>query len=207
MLSKVEICNIALDNFGCSRITSMEEDTEQARILRNMYDLCRQSLLAKGCWNFATGYDDLNRVVDKTLYHPRYHEIYVYPSDVIKIVKIFTCDIDYADRYYNPEYEIMNKKNRLYIATDVRGAKAKVIRDIENTAMYPPEFVTCLSYLIATRVSEALTRNAQIVQEMEAKYVTTLNEAMLTNAVESNVRTQYPDGFYRFRTAGGRRYR
>ena len=208
MYSKTEICNIALDNFGCGRISSMEEDTEQARVMRGVYDNARKSLLAKGLWNFATSYEVLNEVADDSLYHPLYTKFYVYPVDAIKIVKILSCDIDFMDRYNYPNFEIMSAKNRRYIATNLQDAKAQLIRDVDNPAIFSPEFVTCFSYLLSARVAEALTRNGQIVREMENKYQEALNQAMLTSAVERQEKTQYPDMFTRFRNSvGHRRYR
>lgn len=203
MYSKTEICNMALDNFGSGRITALDEDTEQARLLRNVYDNCRQSLLAKGLWNFATGYEVLNKIYDDGIYHPVFPEIYIYPVDTIKIVKVFSCEVDFADRYSYPDFEVFSYKGRRYIGTFVPEAKAQIIRDIDSPELYSPEFVTCFTYLLASRIAEALTRNGQIVQEMEMRYQEKLSQAMLTNAVEKQQKTQYPDFYTRFRNSTG----
>lgn len=203
MYSQTEICNMALDNFGCGRITSLDEDTETANLCRNNYENCRQSLLAKGCWNFATGYIQLNEVEDKGLYHPVFEHFYLYPQSVIKIVQIFSCPVDFVDRYAYSDFEVMSYGDKKYIACHFSGAKAKVINDITNTAIFSPEFTTCLSFYLSSRISEALTRNGQVVQEMEAKYQASLQQAMLTSAVEGQKKTQYPDFFTRFRNSEG----
>lgn len=202
---------MALNNFGAGRIASINEDSEQATLFRSIYENARQSLLAKGCWNFAIGYEQLSKIHDANIYHPVFSNIYVYPAQVIKIIKVFCSDIDLLDRYNYQNFEVFSYRDRRYIGTDLVNAKAKIVYDVENPSLYSPEFVTCFSFLLASRISEALTRNGQIVQEMENKYQASLNEAMLTNAVEGESKIQYPDRFIRFRNStnstnfGGRR--
>lgn len=207
MYSQTDICNMALDNFGGGRIVDITDDSEQARLFRSIYPNARQALLAKGCWNFAVGYEVLSKIYDPTVYHPVFPNIYVYPANTIKVVRVFSCGVDFSDRYIYPDFEVFSRGNYRYIGTCIDEAKAQVIYDITSTNLYSPEFVTCFSFLLSARVAEALTRNGQIVQEMEAKYQATLQDAMLTNARENEKKTQYPDRFLRFRNSVGVGYR
>ena len=198
MYSQVEICNLALDCFGSGHIVSINEDTEPANLLRNVWDSCRRSLLAKGWWNFATTYTELSETAD-TVYHPYWQHIYSYPTKCIKVMRVYSVAHELLDKYYEQTFEVFLSGERRYIGCNIADAKAQAVYDVENTSLYPPEFVTCLAYYLASRVCEALTRNGQIVQEMNAQYEKILMDAQLTNARERMERTQYPDAYLRFR--------
>lgn len=196
--TKVEICNLALDCFGCGHIVSIDEDTEPANLLRNVWDSCRRSLLAKGWWNFATAYTELTETANN-VYHPYWQHIYTYPNDCIKVMNVFSIPMELLDKEYSQSYEIFLSNERRYIGCNLPNAKVQAVFDIEDTSLFTPEFVTCLAYYLASRICEALTRNGQIVQEMNAQYEKILMEAQLTNARERAERVQYPNAFLRFR--------
>lgn len=202
MYTKVEICNMALANYGGGEIVSLTENTEEARVLNLLYENCRQAILAKGIWNFATSYTGSLALLDEAE-HPTYKYVYALPSKCLKVLQVYNSNIDLQFQQYMPDYEVFNYGSRKALATDIEGAKCKYVVDEDNTAIYTPEFVTCLSYLLSARCVESLTGNAQIVSEMDAKYQVAFQDALLSNARENKSNLQYPSGFLDFRNSNG----
>lgn len=200
MYTKVDICNIALVNFGNGRITSLDEKTESARVLNLMYDSCRQTLLAEFPWNFAVNYEPLANIAG--VEHPLYSYVYKYPLSALKILKVYNSPLELQDRACIRNYEVFSSQGRSCIATNVENAKCMFIEDVTNTGIMTPSFITCLSYLLAARVAEALTGNGQKVQEMDNKYQDNLSKAKQANAIEGYGRVQYPNSFSSFRNGG-----
>lgn len=202
MYTKVEICNMALANFGGGEIVSLTENTEEARVLNLLYENCRQAVLAKGIWNFAIGYTKTLAVLEEAE-HPIYNFVYALPGKCLKVLQVYSDNVNLRFEQYNPEFEVFNYGSRKAVATDIPMAHCKYIVDEDNTAIYTPEFVTCLSYLLSARCVESLTGNAQIVSEMDAKYQVALQDALLSNARENKTNLQYPSSFLDFRNSNG----
>ena len=53
MASEVDICNRALSKLGAARITSLTEDSVNARACNAMYESVRDAELRAHPWNFA----------------------------------------------------------------------------------------------------------------------------------------------------------
>ena len=201
MYTKVDICNMALVNFGNGRITSLDEGTENARVLNLMYDSCRQTLLSEFPWNFATNYASLSNL--SGVEHPVYDHVYKYPLNALKIIRVYNCGMELQDQHYIRNYAVFSSQGRNCIATNVENAYCEYIDDVSNTGIMTSSFITCLSYLLAARVAEALTGNGQKVQEMENKYQEALARAKQANAIERYNKVQYPDRFSSYRNGGG----
>lgn len=201
MYSQVEICNMALTNYGGGGIMSMDENTEEARVLNLIYDNCRQAVLSEGIWNFATAYTDTGLALMEGVSHPIYSYVYSMPRNCLKVLQIYSNSFDLADARFKCDFEVFNCNMNKAIATNVKEAKAKYVVDVTTSNLYTPEFVTCLSYLLASRCVEALTRNGQIVAEMDAKYQVALSKAMQSNVRESSQRIQKPSAYIDFRNS------
>ena len=52
-MSKVSIANRALALLGENKITNLNDETQAARSIKNMYQDSLKSILAECCWNFA----------------------------------------------------------------------------------------------------------------------------------------------------------
>ena len=54
MASQTGICNIAMRKLGAARITNINDGTEQANILLDIYDSCLDAELSAHAWTFAS---------------------------------------------------------------------------------------------------------------------------------------------------------
>lgn len=64
-LNPIRLCSQALVKIGANAITSLEEETAEARVAKQLYPLVRDGLLACYPWRFALMQKRLNRLLEK----------------------------------------------------------------------------------------------------------------------------------------------
>ena len=60
-MTPTDICNMALAFIAKGRISSMDEQTEQARQCKLFYDIVKKDLLRNYTWGFAKKIDKIGR--------------------------------------------------------------------------------------------------------------------------------------------------
>lgn len=141
-MSKVSIANRALALLGENKITNLNDETQAARSIKNMYQDSLKSILAECCWNFACKRAMLNMTKEKPAWGGgNYFQL---PSDVIKIFKS-TAD-----------FEIEGDK--LLSRSGSVGVLYTYLN--ENDSRYSPQFVDAFACRLAYDVSFDLTNQS-----------------------------------------------
>lgn len=78
MLTKIDLCSMALLKLGEQPIQSLLDDTASAKLSRVLYDSVIDALIAVHPWRFATRQISLTRSTDGT---------FLIPSDVLRVLK------------------------------------------------------------------------------------------------------------------------
>ena len=78
MLTKLDLCSMALLKLGEKPIQSWTEDSVNSQLARTLYDGVINSLLSMHPWHFATQEIDLTKNTDGT---------FIIPSDVLRVLK------------------------------------------------------------------------------------------------------------------------
>lgn len=161
MASQVAICNLALLKFGSITITSITEDTREARACHSLWELTRDDLLYSYPWKFA--------LLRYTLGAPlaaapefEYDYQYTLPADCLRVFEmyestenwtvengVFLCNRNSAD-------------DDIYI---------RYIAKITDVSKYHPAFVKCLATALAAELAVKLKDDAKLrlslLQELE----------------------------------------
>jgi hypothetical protein len=85
-ISKTSICNKALTLVGANPIVSIDDDSQNARILNRVYEIALKSILSECKWNFAIKRHTLvesTETIDWDYDDEAY--VYVRPADVVRI--------------------------------------------------------------------------------------------------------------------------
>lgn len=82
MLTKIDLCSMALLKLGEAPIQSLTDDTPAAQISRTLFDTITDTLIASHVWRFATKSFDLTKNTDGK---------FLIPSDCLRVLK---CDGD-----------------------------------------------------------------------------------------------------------------
>ena len=201
MISSTSICNLALSHFvGGGKITSIDDNTEIARILNTNYDNCLLTALRAFPWSFARNIDTLD-IVSKT--YPNYDYTYKYPTNCVKILRVCS-EGDLTLVNYQNEYKQYSDGNFVYIASNIESAYAEYTMTITNPNVFDAQFVKALSYLIASEVSNAITGNSNIAKEMYQKFQLAIGEAYKSTANESNLPIEHSSRYLDARGGGSR---
>lgn len=197
--TQTTICNKALDLLGEENITSLQDDQSlQARILRNHFDLSLNSVLEYGHWPFATVEEPLTRL-DYPEYAKEQKYVYALPDFCILIKSIYKVfdrkhlphRIDWDLRYI-PELKktciicnMSNSKeleNEEEIADKNEQLVIEFVSSNSGVSTYTPGFIRCLSAQLAADVSMAITHDMQrtqfMIQIAEAYKKQALQDAM-----------------------------
>jgi hypothetical protein len=171
MVSKVEICNIALQNLGARKITSITENTVEAIECNLRYDTARRTLLAMHPWNFAIRRAALNATVTSPAFN--YSYAYTLPSDFLSLVMT-----GQEEQYQSPHPQVVNTP--LY-TTDVvnyggidkyrieggellsyeSSVNIVYISDVTSEQSFSPIFVDLLSRYLSALIAYKITGNMQ----------------------------------------------
>lgn len=153
--SPLEICNAALSKVGANRITSLTEDSKEARLCNSLYDPLRKVVEASHPWKFCTNRMQLALMVDTPIFG--YARMFEIPLSVLRVLEV-NCD------NYPFSNETYNGKN--VIATDASTCFIVGIIDNPNTTMWTPTFDDALSWRLAADLAYPLTQDETVTQNM-----------------------------------------
>jgi len=168
-MTDVSICNLALTQLSTARITSLDENSENARKCKAIYEMVRDSLLADHNWNFARAEKEL-ALIDETPVSEDWAYIFQLPVDCLRVMRMEEDE----------QFAIFG--DRLYTNSDE--AKIEYIKRETNPVKYSPMFVKALAARIASDLSYGITKSATLAQVAEQRAIMSLKEAKWTDAQE-----------------------
>lgn len=185
MATKTDICNMALQRLGAQRINDITDDNPRAKRLRDIYDICRDSVLAQGQWTFAKK----RSVLAATGSTPAF-----------EWTQTFTLPTDYitASKEYNTyDYKIEGSS----ILTNQTTFQFVYIFQETNEGNFSPLFVKALAWEIAEATCYSFTQNNALQDRIRVEKEDFINTA---RAVDSQSETaehfDIDEDFIDFRT-------
>lgn len=172
--SNVAICNLALQKLGAKRITSLTEDSPNARTMNLCYEAIRDAELAKHRWSFAIRRAQLAADADAPDFGPAYS--YTLPAEYLRLI-----EPDPEENYNNLDWKIEGKK----VLTD-QGAPLNIrfIYRVTDPNEFSPAFIEALACKLAWHTCEDITQSNQKKTDVHEEYVLSIREARRTNAIE-----------------------
>jgi hypothetical protein len=171
MASKTAIANRALSKLGEERISNIDTDNNKpAKVIRFMYDIVRDAMIAAYPWNFA-----ISRVqiaADASAPAWGYNKQYTLPSDFMALLEIRG----------NPEYRLeggyilTNNASPIYI---------RYIARIENSGLFDPLFVEAFATRLAFEGCEEITQSNTKKEALLRDYEMLVKQAYASNAIQS----------------------
>jgi hypothetical protein len=192
-VSKVEICNFALQAIGDESILSLSDQTVPAQQCNLRYDSSRRAVLEMGLWNFA-----IKRVslpLEASTPEFDFSHQFTLPSDLLRVIGTdrelgvnFGTDplfngyktIGFGDAYTGKDrYKIEDGK--LLYDDDV--CKIAYITDVEDTTKFSPLFVESLSLFLASRIAYKITGSRTMERELLDEFYNIMKkEAQLSDS-------------------------
>ena len=181
MASVVDICNSALNLLGASTITTLTEDSKNARLCNQRYEPIRNRTFRSHAWNFATKRVELAKDSDAPVVE--YANQYTLPADCLRVLKVHTGTTDSIKSTI--DYAVEGRK----IKTDEGTVFLVYIALITDPNEYDTYFNEALSAALAADIAYAITNNATLSNNYQALADERLREARFVDATENSLGT------------------
>lgn len=156
--SEAIIANLALANLGVSKaIASLAERSAEARACNQWYEHCRDETLRAAKWSFALTTADL-ALVAETPDGPEWRYSYAYPVDALRLIRLPYGSTRNPTNATITKYVIRRgASGGRVLFTDQDVATVEYIVQVTDPGEFPPDFVTALAYLVASRICPQVT--------------------------------------------------
>jgi len=181
MASIVDIANNALNILGASTISSLTEDTKNARICNQRFENVRNRIFRSHPWNCLIKRVQLAQ--NSTAPVIEYTYAYALPSDFLRVLKIHngTTDSVASDMPYKVE-----GKN---IITDEATVYLVYVSKDTDPNNYDSYLYEVLAYQLAADMAYGITNNATLAKNLLVDADEKLRESRFVDAVENSTDT------------------
>ena len=191
MSARIDVVNRALTWMGEQPITSLEDDSNNALIMKTNYDLSRDSLLELHNWSFAMY--EWTPAADPT--PPEWVAAYKFriPADVLRITTVergygggplYVYNDDRHTIGRRPQADYVVESN--FIVTNEAAINIKGIRKMEDEGSFSNLFCDALSARLAMDTCFAFTESAVKWNAMSALYQVKVQEAKSRDGLQGS---------------------
>jgi hypothetical protein len=170
--SNVEICNNALDMVGANNISSLYENSKEAKVALRQYDISRKAILRMFPWAFAMKRSTITELGETPEFDYDYRLIL--PSDFLRL--------NYAD--LDP-YRFEGWQNYPTIVCNATEANVKYTANITDTDQFDPLFDEALAAYLAWKMSYKLSQSDVNRDELYKAFYNLCRQAKHTGSVEN----------------------
>lgn len=174
MASEVGIANRALQKLGAKRITSLTEDSRNARAINAAYTELRDAELRAHTWNFAV--KRVQMAADATAPIFGRTNSFTLPSDFLRKLNL------------DPEFVVNSEdaqiEGRKLLTNDSAPLDMRYIYRVEDPNEMDVLFREALASRIAFELAEEITQSNTKKAAAAADYKRAVSEAKRTNAIE-----------------------
>jgi len=157
-ITKTSIINKALTLVGAAPVTSIDDDTNNARVLSRVYEIALRSILSESKWNFATTRANLSLLsVTLPWYDTGENIVYQKPADMIRIFSV------------NSPTAVWREEGD-YIISDTSSLGVRYVYYLDNPSKYPGYFVDAFVDKLASDIAYQIVNSATLGEKYLLKY-------------------------------------
>ena len=187
MASVVNMCNSALNLLGASTISSLTEDTKNARLCNQRYEPIRNRVFRSHNWNCLIKRVQLAQ--DSTGPVVEYTYGYTLPTDCLRVMKIHNGSTDSIAS--DLDYKVEGRK----IVTDITTIYLVYIALITDPNEYDSYLREAVSHQLAADICYAITNNSALANNYMIRADERLREARYIDATENALDTDEANEF------------
>ena len=182
MPSVVDICNHAMDLLGAATITSLTENSKEARLCNRNFDKLRDDVFRSHPWNTAITRATLAK--DSTAPAFGFANQFTRPTDpyCLRVLSFWNSSVDNDVAAYdsNVMYKIEGRK----ILSNEGSCSITYIARITDTEQYDSLLSSAIAHRLASETAYAITGSNSVAQAMQGMYEVRLREAKSVDAME-----------------------
>ncbi len=181
MVSKLDICNIALAHLGQEPISSLGQEDERARRCSLFYEPVKKEVLRTHNWAFAGSQISLALLAGNS--EEEWPYMYAYPQDCLFLRRVFAPGPQGRNGAFKEVYN--QDLHARVIFSGIEQARAEYTRDVKDESLFDPAFVKAFSLALAADLAVALTGDSTLARTVLQKYTLVLEEARRSNMSEN----------------------
>lgn len=182
MPSVVDICNHAMDLLGAATITSLTENSKEARLCNRNFDKLRDDVFRSHPWNTAITRATLAK--DSTAPAFGFANQFTLPTDpyCLRVLSLWNTSVNNEVAAYdsNVMYKIEGRK----ILSNEGSCSITYIARITDTEQYDSLLSSAIAHRLASETAYAITGSNSVAQAMQGMYEVRLREAKSVDAME-----------------------
>lgn len=182
MPSVVDICNHAMDLLGAATITSLTENSKEARLCNRNFEKLRDDVFRSHPWNTAITRATLAK--DSTAPAFGFANQFTLPTDpyCLRVLSFWNSSVnnDVAAYDSNVMYKIEGRK----ILSNEGSCSITYIARITDTEQYDSLLSSAIAHRLASETAYAITGSNSVAQAMQGMYEVRLREAKSVDAME-----------------------
>lgn len=178
----VDCCNSALQRVGATTITSLSDNSPEARACSVAYDSNRRDELRKHPWNFA-----VKRAVlapDTTAPAFDYTYAFTIPTDCLRVLRPATVGLDWV---IEGGKILTNDSDTLYL---------RYVSDVTDPTLWDPSFYNVVAGALSIDICERLTQSNTKKQMLIQQYEDDVRKARRMNAFEAGPTVAVDDDWW-----------
>jgi len=182
MPSVVDICNESLDLLGAATITSLTQNSKEARLCNRNFELVRDAVLRAHPWNVAVTRASLPQDAATPPFGFLYQ--YTLPTQpyCLRVLSFWDSNVNNEQAAYdsNVMYKIEGRK----ILSNENACNIIYIGRVEDTEQYDSLLSSAMAHRLGAEIAYAVTGSSTIAQTMNALYEQRLRDAKSIDAME-----------------------
>lgn len=191
--SEVSICNLALQKLGAKRITSLTDDSNNARQCNACYTTLRDKELRVHPWKFAVTRAVLTPLADAPAFDFTY--AFPLPSDCLRVLLPNRSNLDWQRETQDGQQVILTN--------DGNSINLRYISRVTDPTQFDVAFIEALASKIAWNCCEQITQSNEKKAVAEKDYKTAISEASKTDAFEDEAQDPPPSSWETARMTNG----
>jgi hypothetical protein len=205
--SSVDICNQALSWLGADLITSLSDNSAEAKTCLANYDLLRDAVMEVREWTFAIQRLSLPPMVRAPVYG--YSKQFLVPSSVIRVLSVpdsptsgSTVGLNGGGADWLQDVEFWRMESQpegRVILADRQTLVIRAIVRVTNEALWSPTFLQAFAARMAAEIAMPLTESRQLQSDMHELYAAKLRDAAAMDGMQGRVEKIRSDYLVRVR--------
>lgn len=182
MPSVVDICNEAMDLLGAATITSLTENSKEARLCNRRFETVRDTVLRAHNWNIAITRKELAK--DSASPAFGFTNQFTLPTEpyCLRVISLHTSNVDNDISPY--DVQAMFKIEGRKVLTDEDTCRIIYIGRVTDTEQYDSLLSSTIAHKLASETAYAITGSTSVAQQTFSLYEARLKEARSMDAIE-----------------------
>ena len=205
MATEVSICNQAISWLGGTLITSLNDNSAEAKLCKANYEPLRDLVLESKDWTFATTRAKLAKLGTPPVYG--YSAAFAVPSDTIRILQCSPNPSSGAsspgpsrgDLGFGDELRTSWQREGETIVCDEDTLYCRYIQKITDPSKFSPGFAHSLAARIAWDIANPLTRSNKLEEQMKDKYEASIDDSGTMDGLQGRSHKIRSDALTRIR--------